>query len=133
MKKLGLALMLAGGIFLLSGCGASKPQCTNIALYDYGDDGYYFKTIHWFQADYYRRSFYNFDGLAVVTKYLGQGSHHNVELCKDPAIVDGWYSVNFPSGQGSWILVGQGWGTRIAVRPNSIRSKELMQITEVLR
>jgi len=111
---------------------ASTPKCTNIALYDYGQDDC-FNAVHWFQADYYDHPFFGFDGLVVATKYLGQGSRDKMALCKDPAILDGWYSVDIPDGQDSWILVGQGWGTSVNIRPNSIRAKELKRITEFSR
>jgi hypothetical protein len=126
-------MLLICCIGLLSGCATSKPQCTNIILYDYGDDGYCLKAIHWFQADYYDHPFFEFDGLVVATKYLGQGVRSQMNLCKDPVILDGWYSVHIPDGQASWILVGQGWGTTVDIKPNFIRSKELKRITEVLR
>ena len=124
--------ILALSFALLCACSASKPQCTNIALYDYGEDGY-LQAVHWFQADYYDHPFFGFDGLVVATKYLGQGSRREMKLCKDPAILDGWYSVQIDDGQGSWILVGQGWGTSVDVRPNSIRSKDLKRITGEMR
>ena len=134
MKKLKRAVVLAGCICLLFGCAvSSKPKCTNIMLYDYGDDGYCFKAVHWFQADYYEHPFFGFDGLVVATKYLDQGSRDKMALCKEPVLLAGWYSVDIPDGQGSWILVGKGWGTTVDVRPNSIRSKELKRITEVSR
>jgi hypothetical protein len=66
----------------------------------------------------------------VNTKYLGQGAQAPAAGCKNPAELNGWYSVNIPIGQGTYVLVGKGWGNSIDVTPNSISQKNMKRITE---
>jgi len=113
----------------LAAC-SNTPKCTNIALYDYGE-AYNTVAIHWWEAEYRDYPFFHFDGLVIAKRYLGQGTYSQIDHCKDPVFLDGgWYSVNIDDGQGSWILVGQGWGKMVDVKPNSIRPKDLKELTE---
>jgi hypothetical protein len=127
MKNLILAICCIG---LLSGC-ASGPKCTDVAVYDYGDNNC-LQGVHWFQADYYDRPVVGYDGIVIATKYLGQGSYDSIAHCKDSVLLDGWYAVNINDAPGSWVLTGEGWGRHLVVRNFAIKAQDIKRISKGL-
>lgn len=114
-------------ILLLCGC-APRHGCTNIAMYDYGESH---RAIHvyWWEAEYTKMNIIGLDGMVMANRYLGEGSSKDVELCEDPVVLDGWYSVGIPDGgQGEWILVGQGYRNQVDVRINTIHPDDIAKM-----
>lgn len=113
-------------IGLMAGC-AIAAECTDVAVYDYGDNNC-LQGIHWFQADYHDKPVMQYNGIAIATKYLGQGTYEQVEHCEDPVLLDGWYSVTINDGQATWVLTGEGWGRQLAVRNFAIKAQDIKRI-----
>ena len=134
-------------LFLLIGC-ASMPanaKCVNVAYFDYGDKGI-FQHLYWFEGYFYDEPFWEYKGMVLVNKYIGEGSASILEKkgCKNLLnIPEGFYSVHIPDGLsnpekqkqcvpgwcGVHILRGEGWQTwGIVVSPNYIPQKHLKQI-----